>query len=113
VESVKRFLTIGAAIACVLHGAAQTPAPPDLDVLLTGGTVVDGTGAPWYRADVGITGDRIARIGRLSDASARTRIDATGLVVAPASSTCSANRNSTCWWTTGRRASCCRASRPS
>jgi N-acyl-D-amino-acid deacylase len=52
-------------------------------VLITGGTVVDGTGAPWYRADVAIAGDRIVRIGRLAGASARVRVDATGLVVAP------------------------------
>jgi len=44
---------------------------------------VDGTGAPWFAADVGITGDRIAGIGRLGDRQASRRIDATGLVVAP------------------------------
>lgn len=53
------------------------------DVLLTGGRVVDGTGAPWFTADVGVIGDRIAAIGRLSDANARVRLDARGLVVAP------------------------------
>ena len=44
---------------------------------------MDGTGAPWFAADVGITGDRIAAIGRLGDRQASRRIDATGLVVAP------------------------------
>ncbi len=53
------------------------------DVLITGGRVVDGTGAPWVRADVAIVGDRIAAIGDLHDATADRRIDATGLVVAP------------------------------
>ena len=53
------------------------------DVLLTGGRVVDGTGAPWFAADVGVIGDRIAAIGRLSDANARVRLDVRGLVVAP------------------------------
>jgi dihydroorotase/N-acyl-D-amino-acid deacylase len=53
------------------------------DVLLTGGRVVDGTGAPWFTADVGVIGDRIAAVGRLSDANARVRLDARGLVVAP------------------------------
>ena len=53
------------------------------DVLIKGGRVVDGTGAPWYRADVGIRFGRIAAIGRLDDAKARETIDATGLVVAP------------------------------
>ena len=45
--------------------------------------MVDGTGAPWMRADVGIVGDRIMRIGNLAGASAKQRIDATNLVVAP------------------------------
>ena len=52
-------------------------------MLITNGRVVDGTGAPWYRADVGITGDRITAIGRLDGRDAKTRIDAANLVVAP------------------------------
>src|SRR5205085_1143182 len=43
----------------------------------------DGTGAPWFRADVGISGDRITAIGDLASARATTRIDAAGQVVAP------------------------------
>ncbi len=62
--------------------AAQPPAPV-FDLVLTGGRVVDGTGAPWFVADVGVTGDRIAAVGDLSKARATRRIDATGLVVAP------------------------------
>src|SRR5262249_24531175 len=53
------------------------------DVILSGGHVVDGTGAPWVAADVGITGDKIVAIGDLSKAQATKRVDATGLVVAP------------------------------
>jgi N-acyl-D-aspartate/D-glutamate deacylase len=52
------------------------------DVLIRGGSVVDGTGAPARAADVGIAAGRIAEIGRLSGPAQRT-IDATGLVVAP------------------------------
>src|SRR5262249_38160476 len=54
-----------------------------LDLVLAGGRVVDGTGAPWFRADVGIAGDRIVAIGNLAHAEARRRIDAHDLVVAP------------------------------
>ena len=53
------------------------------DVLIVGGRVIDGTGAPWTMADVGIVGDRIAQIGRLAGLAAARRIDAAGLVVAP------------------------------
>lgn len=56
---------------------------PRFDVLITGGRVVDGTGAPWFQADVGVTGDRITAVGRLADADARDTIDARNLVVSP------------------------------
>ncbi len=54
-----------------------------LDLLIRNGRVVDGTGAPWYRADVAIRDGRIAAIGRLTEARATRTIDAAGLVVAP------------------------------
>ena len=53
------------------------------DVLITGGTVVDGTGSPGYRADIAITGETITALGDLSEATAKRIIDASGLVVAP------------------------------
>ncbi len=62
------------------RGHAQAPA---FDVILAGGRIVDGTGAPWFVADLGIQGDRIAAIGDLSRAAASTRVNAAGLVVAP------------------------------
>ena len=45
--------------------------------------MVDGTGAPWVEGDIAIAGDRIVAIGDLGKASARKRLDAKGLVVAP------------------------------
>ena len=53
------------------------------DLVISGGTVVDGSGAPGYRADVGVSGETIAAIGDLARAEARRVIDATGLTVAP------------------------------
>jgi len=52
------------------------------DLVIRNGTVVDGSGLAAYRADVGIRGGRIARIGRL-DEIGRQEIDAEGLVVTP------------------------------
>jgi N-acyl-D-amino-acid deacylase len=64
---------------------APTPAPiaPACDLLLTGGRVVDGSGAPWFRGDLCIVGDRIDALGRLGDRKARRRVDASGLVLSP------------------------------
>src|SRR5438128_1319110 len=74
----------GAALALVLASAVlAAQAPATFDLLISGGTIVDGTGAPWYRADVGIARDRIVQVGRLANTSARARVDATGLVVSP------------------------------
>ena len=53
------------------------------DILIKGGTVVDGTGLPGYRADVAISDDRIAAIGDLKGESAKDTIDADGLTVSP------------------------------
>lgn len=54
-----------------------------LDLIIEGGTVIDGTGAPRRRADVGIVADRIVRVGDLSSVPARERFDAAGRIVAP------------------------------
>ncbi|HUG54753.1 MAG TPA: D-aminoacylase [Vicinamibacteria bacterium] len=53
------------------------------DVIVRGGTVYDGTGAPGRRADVAVEGDRISAVGDLRRATAATVLDATGLAVAP------------------------------
>src|SRR5262245_17770132 len=53
------------------------------DILITGGRVIDGSGLPWFRADVGIRGDRVAAVGPLAHAEAALRLDATGQVVSP------------------------------
>jgi N-acyl-D-amino-acid deacylase len=53
------------------------------DLLIAGGRVCDGTGAPARRADVGVRGDRIAAIGDLAGAQASRTVDAAGRLVAP------------------------------
>jgi N-acyl-D-amino-acid deacylase len=74
-------LTLLAALAATAPADAQEP---PFDLLIRNGRVVDGTGNPWFRGDLGIRGDRIAAVGRIAaDAPARRSIDAAGLVVAP------------------------------
>jgi N-acyl-D-amino-acid deacylase len=55
----------------------------DCDVKLAGGTVIDGSGAPAFAADVALRGDRIVALGALADVAARSTIDCTGKVVTP------------------------------
>lgn len=72
--------------ACTPSAADRTAADGRYDIVIANGRIVDGTGNAWYPGDIGIRGDRIARIapaGTLAQDSATTRIDATGLVVAP------------------------------
>jgi N-acyl-D-amino-acid deacylase len=62
---------------------AAQPASERYDVLIRGGRVLDGTGNPWFPADIAIRGDRIVAVGALPDAQAARTIDATGKYVVP------------------------------
>ncbi|HHV78235.1 MAG TPA: hypothetical protein GXX40_01240 [Firmicutes bacterium] len=53
------------------------------DMLITGGELLDGTGQPSFRSDVGIKDSKIAAIGNLSGKLPAERLDASGLIVAP------------------------------
>ena len=62
-----------ACIACAAGACALAPVaaqPPRFDVVIRNGRIVDGTGAPWFRGDVAIKGDRIAAVGVVGDATA-------------------------------------------
>ena len=79
-------MTRAARLAFVFHlvalaaPAAQAPA---FDILVRNGRVLDGTGNPWYRADIGIAGDRIVAMGNLGNAAAKIIIDAKDRYVTP------------------------------
>ncbi len=64
-------------------GTLAAQAPQKFDVLIRHGRVLDGTGNPWIRTDVGIRGDRIVAVGDLGDATATTVIAADSFYVAP------------------------------
>lgn len=72
-----------AVVALLLGACGGTPPPPAFDLVVRGGTLLDGTGAPAVRADVGVKGDRIVAVGDLASRGAHETIDATGLTVAP------------------------------
>jgi dihydroorotase/N-acyl-D-amino-acid deacylase len=69
-----------ALIALLLLAATQ---PPGYDLLLRNGRIVDGTGSPWYRADVAIKDDTIVAIAPSIDAAAARTIDVHGQVISP------------------------------
>src|ERR671912_827071 len=71
------------AIGILLTSVVSAQAPQQFDILIRNGRVLDGTGNPWYRADIGITGDRIRAMGRLGNATAKTVIDAGDRYVTP------------------------------
>jgi N-acyl-D-amino-acid deacylase len=62
---------------------AQKESAMPFDVIIKNGRILDGTGGPWYAADIGIRGDRIAAIGKLGEAPAEKVIDAEGKIVSP------------------------------
>ena len=74
------------AIVCLLlaHLPADAKAPA-YDLLIKNARIVDGSGNPWFRADVAIKDGRIARIGRLNNGpeTASRTIDARGQILAP------------------------------
>ena len=88
IHPLLRSLAIAAGVfVAVANLSHATPQQADTyDLLILNGRVVDGTGNAWTYADVGIRGDRIARIappGLLNEATATETINATGMVVAP------------------------------
>ena len=71
-----------AILAALLSPLALAQSAP-FDVVITNGHIIDGTGSPWYSAEIGIRAGRIAAIGNLHDAARKQTIDARGQVVAP------------------------------
>jgi N-acyl-D-amino-acid deacylase len=71
------------AVVSVLVATGGYLQQPAYDLLIVGGSVIDGTGSPARRADVAVKDGRIAAIGALAGRSARETIDASGLIVAP------------------------------
>jgi N-acyl-D-amino-acid deacylase len=85
-ESLPRreFLARSAAAAAVLAFLpSEVWARPSFDLVVRGGMVLDGTGGPPFRADLGIIGDTIAALGDIDPAQGSRVLDAAGLMVSP------------------------------
>jgi N-acyl-D-amino-acid deacylase len=67
-------------LVCLIAPAAFAA---HFDLVIRHGKVIDGSGNDWFYSDIGINGDRVARLGDLHDATADHEIDATNLIVAP------------------------------
>ena len=70
-------------LPALAHKHHAQPAAPEFDMIITRGRIVDGTGNPWFEADLAIKDGRIAGLGRIAADRAARRIDASGLIVAP------------------------------
>jgi N-acyl-D-amino-acid deacylase len=70
-------------LVCAALMVAQSNETGTYDIIITNGRIIDGSGNPWVSGDIAISGDRIAKIGKLANARAKRMIDANGLVVAP------------------------------
>jgi N-acyl-D-amino-acid deacylase len=81
--SILRFATVLMVVTLCVVMLGQTPPQDRFDIVIVNGHIIDGTGSPWYSADVGIRAGRIAAIGNLHDAPRKQTIDAHGQVVAP------------------------------
>ena len=84
-KAIVRMFVCFATLLLLVVASTSPAQSPRYDLLISGGMVIDGTGAPAYRADVAIAGGRIASLSRtpINAALARRRIDASGLIVAP------------------------------
>ena len=89
IHSIVAFLATSVGVLSLFGCAPPVGSDPGsnrgvpFDVLITGARVIDGTGNPWFRADVGIRGDIIAEVGSLSGRDAARTIEARDRIVSP------------------------------
>lgn len=78
-----RRVLLSSLVTLAFLSAACANGVRDFDILIENGRVIDGTGRPWFSADVGITDGTIVAVGDLASRAAHKTIDAEGLVVSP------------------------------
>jgi N-acyl-D-amino-acid deacylase len=83
VKQISATMSLKLLILVLTLTCSATSFAQDLDVVITNGHIIDGTGSPWYSGDIGIRDGKIVKIGNLSNAARKRTIDAQGKVVAP------------------------------
>ena len=81
-KQVRRAIA-GAALTGLFLAGSDAAGQARFDILIRGARILDGTGNPWVRGDIGIVKDRITAVGRLSDATAARVIEAADRYVTP------------------------------
>ena len=81
-EFLSRAAAVSAAAAYGCQAGEQATSDPH-DLVLRNGRVLDGTGSPWFKADIALKGGRISKVGRVDRARAQRVIDVDGLFVSP------------------------------
>jgi len=79
----RTVLTLVLTLAVAAPSASEAQGIEAFDMLIHGGRVLDGTGNPWFRADIGVSDGRIVAVGILDNAGAERVVDATGRYVSP------------------------------
>jgi len=80
---MRSLVWLSVLVLIALTSPAVRAEEPAYDLLIRNGTIVDGSGNPWFRGDVAVRGERIVAVGRVPPGTAKREIDAKGLVVAP------------------------------
>jgi len=78
-----KVMTFSCLLLALLVISCQQAAEGPYDLIIQNGKVIDGTGNPWYQADVGIYRDKVVAIGKLDARLAKRVVDATGKIVSP------------------------------
>jgi N-acyl-D-aspartate/D-glutamate deacylase len=80
---MRRLLFAPLALLAAAFATRSSTSATSFDLIVRGGTILDGSGSPRFRADVGVTGGFVSAVGDLSGATAPADIDARGLMVTP------------------------------
>ena len=80
---MKKIIVIFLTILILISASCSLVKPGKFDYIIKSGKIVDGTGNPWYKSDIGIKGDKIAEIGEIPEEKGKKIIDASKKVVSP------------------------------